>query len=228
VIPRNAKVLVLCAVTSVAGACASSPQSHFYTLTATASSGGPPSQLSLVVGPVSIPPVVDRPEIVVRTGHNQVSIDEFNRWASPLADNLAIVMVDDLVVLLNTPKVTLFSQTAAVEADYQVSIEVQRFESVMGESAYLEAVWTVRRGKAGAKHTGRTLARELVSGPGYPALVAAHSRAAGRLSQDIAAALRTMEQARAGAPPRDAFSAVGADARRRVELAWPWGRASAA
>ena len=83
--PRIASGAALCVVVAVAAACASTPPSRFYTLSPAAPSGTTTSKLSVVVGPVSIPALVDLPQMVVSTGPNQVSIDEFNRWASPLA-----------------------------------------------------------------------------------------------------------------------------------------------
>ena len=60
-----------------------------------------------------MPAVVDRPQIVVRTGPNEVWLDEFNRWASPLEDNLGRVIAENLVAMLGTPHVTVFPQTEA-------------------------------------------------------------------------------------------------------------------
>ena len=57
----------------------------------------------MVVGPVSVPAVVDRPQIVVTTGPNQVRLDEFNQWASPLQNNIARVVAENLVAMLGTP-----------------------------------------------------------------------------------------------------------------------------
>jgi len=71
---------------------------------------------------------------------------------------------------------------------------VQRFDSTPGEAAVLDAVWTVRRAKVGKADTGRTTVRETVQEKSIEALVAAHSRAMARLSQDIAAAVRGLTQ----------------------------------
>jgi ABC-type uncharacterized transport system auxiliary subunit len=85
--PTATSFSALCAIAILAAGCAS-PQSHFYTLSRTvaptATATPTPLNVSVVVGPVSIPAIVDLPQIVVSTGPNQVSLDEFNRWASPL------------------------------------------------------------------------------------------------------------------------------------------------
>jgi uncharacterized lipoprotein YmbA len=97
--------------------------------------------------------------------------------------------------MLGTPRVSLFQQSLNADADYRVAIEVQRFESAPGEAATLNAVWIVRRTKDGKTETGRTALREPASDKGYDALVAAHSRALARMSQDIADALRALDRA---------------------------------
>jgi uncharacterized lipoprotein YmbA len=140
-----------------------------------------------MVGPVSIPAAVDRLQFVVRAAPNRVDIDEFNRWDAPLNDAIAQAVGGDLVRLLGTPNVA-----AAPNFDpaYRVTIDVQRFESVLGQSALVEAVWTVRRTAGGETRSGRTVAREAVQGDGFEALAAAHSRALAKMSGDIAIAIR--------------------------------------
>ena len=173
--------------------CASTP-SHLYTLSASpaAAANSDPnlSKLVIVIGPVSIPAIDDVPQIVVDTGPNQVSLSEFNRWASPLKDNIARVVAANLVALLGTPRV---SSALNIEADYRVAIDVQTFESAPGDAATLSALWTVRRVKDGKTDSGRTTDREPVAQKSYEALAAAHSRALGHLSADIANAIRALD-----------------------------------
>jgi uncharacterized lipoprotein YmbA len=176
------------------GAGCASPASRFYTLSAGAAPAATPSNLSVVVGPVSVPAVVDRPQIVVTTGPNQVKVEEFNRWAAPLQNGIARVVAENLVAELGTPRVTLSPQTLSADADYRAAIEVQSFESAPGEAAILDAVWTVRRAKDGKAQTGRTTVRESAQEKSYDALAAAHSRALARLSRDIAEAVRALER----------------------------------
>ena len=179
---------------TVAAGCGSAPASRFYTLSAGAAPAATSSNLSVVVGPVSVPAVVDRPQIVVTTGPNQVRLEEFNRWASPLQNSIARVVAENLVAMLGTPRVTLSAQALSADADYRAAIEVQSFESVPGDVAVLDALWTVRRTKDGKSETGRTTAREAMQEKSYEALAAAHSRALARLSRDIADAVRALHR----------------------------------
>jgi uncharacterized protein len=181
---------------AVLAAC-SSPSSNLYTLrpTAAAVATEAPCNCSVVVGPVSIPAIDNGPQIVVNTGPNQVKLDEFNRWASPLQNNITRVVAENLVTLLGTPQITLFQEALNADSEYHVAIEVQSFESTLGEAATLNAVWMVRRPKDGKTQTGRTSVREPLTQSGYTALVAAHSRGLLQLSQDIATGVRTLGHA---------------------------------
>jgi uncharacterized lipoprotein YmbA len=182
--------------------CASTPEPRYYTLGAiapasTGSSSAPAStgssRFSVSVGPVSVPAVVDRPQIVVSTSANQVSLDESNRWAAPLQDGLSAVLAENLAGILGTPSVTVFPKESSAGAQYRVAVDLQRFESTPGVSAVMDATWVVRRAKDGMAQTGRTSVRETVQDRSFEALAAAHSRAAGRLSKDIAEAIRALD-----------------------------------
>jgi uncharacterized lipoprotein YmbA len=190
---RAATLAALSALAGLLAGCGSTAASNVYTLNGTATAApSRPSAVSVAVGPVSIPATVDRPQIVVNTSANQVEVDEFNRWASPLQSNISRVVAENLSVLLGAPRVT---QSLGVESDFRVAIEVRRFDSMPGDSAILDAAWMVRRVNDGRIETGRTTVQERVPQKGYGALVAAHSRAVGRLSQDIANAVRMLDGA---------------------------------
>lgn len=189
---RLAAIAIPSALAILAAGCGSAPASRFYTLSAAPAGAPASSDVSVAVGPVTVPAAVDRPQIVVNVGPNQVRLEEFNRWASPLQNDIARAVVENLVAMLGTPRVTLSPQTVSADADYRAAIEVQRFESAPGEAATLDAVWTVIRTKDGGSRTGRTTAREPTPDQGFDSLAAAHSRAVARLSRDIAEAVRAL------------------------------------
>ena len=173
----------------IAAGCSSAP-SRFYTLNSTATvDGAANSNVAVIVGPVSIPAEVDRPQFTVQVAPNRVAVDEFNRWAAPLNDNIARVVAGNLAVLLGTPRVATVPG-ANFNSAYRVTISVQRFESVPGKSVLVDAVWVVRPPSVGAAQSGRTVATEPVSGDDFDALASAHSRALAKVSSDIAAAIR--------------------------------------
>lgn len=176
--------------------CGTSAPSRFYTLAPTATGDGAPAgAYRVLVGPVTIPATVDRPQFVVQVAPNRVDIDEFNRWAAPLSDGISRTVAANLGTLLGTPDVAAWP-LANFSAAYRVTIDVQRFESVPNQAAVLDAVWTVQRTADGATRAGRTVTRKAVADAGFDALAAAHSRALATMSADIAAAIRAASQAR--------------------------------
>jgi uncharacterized protein len=180
--------IALCAV--AATGCGKSATARFYTLEATATAADvPAARYAVVVGPVTVPASVDRPQFVVQVAPNRVELDEFNRWASPLGDGVARAVAGDLAVLLGTSRVAT-STLANFDPTYRVTIDVQRFDSTPGEAVLVEAVWVVRRSTGGDARSGFTAAREVVADRSYDALAAAHSRALATVSGDIAAAIR--------------------------------------
>ena len=187
-------ILISCVFVAFIAGCATSSPTRFYTLSSTvAPAVTPQANYSVSVGPVLVPPVVDRPQIVIRTGPNKVFIDEFDRWASPLKDDIARVIVENLVSMLGTTQVTMFPQSTAAGVSYRAMIDVLRFDSEPGKAATLDALWTVSSAKDGRSHRGRTTLTEATQGVDYAALVAAHSRAIGQLSAEIAKKIREFE-----------------------------------
>src|SRR5260370_34689671 len=168
-----AKLISIAFIVVNAIGCSTAP-ARFYSLDSTATADGTPAtSATVMVGPVTIPALVDQPEFVVQVAPNRVEVDEFNRWVSPLGDGIARTVAGDLVVILGTPDVAA-AQLANFTPDYRVTIDVQRFESVQGQAAMLEAVRTVRKTAGGAVRSGRTVAPEPVQGPGFDALPPAH------------------------------------------------------
>jgi len=186
-------IALACLVVLAAG-CASAP-SKFYSLNATAKADGTASaSYTVAVGPVRVPAGVNRPQFTVQATPNRVEIDEFNRWAEPLNDNIANVVAANLAALLGTPRVTA-AALANFAPDYQVSLNLQKFDSIPGKSVEIAAIWVVKPDHAPAV-SGHTDVTEPVADATYDALVAAHSQALAQVSADIATALRAAADAK--------------------------------
>jgi uncharacterized lipoprotein YmbA len=181
--------MVLCGLCACLSGCKSHP-ARFYALTVTSTPTQSPLTVSVAVGPVSVPAAVDNPRIVLSLAQNELRPDEYNRWAAPLQEDIARTVAANLVMLLGTDRVTLATNTAGPVPDYRSSIEIDRFESMLGQEVTIEAAWSVKRTVDGAVHAGRTIAHQNVAGNEFRALAAAHSLAVGRVSKDIAQAVR--------------------------------------
>jgi uncharacterized protein len=184
-------LLVILACAAISG-CGASPQVRFFTLASEPprqrDSGASSAEFSIIVGPVTVPELVDRPQFVLRAAPGRVEIAEQARWAAPLKSEISRVVADHLARLLEGARTATWMQRAAGVPDYRVLIDVQRFETAPQKEATIQALWTVRSVDGVPPLTGRSIATE-TAGEGYDELVAAHSRALERVSRDIAAAI---------------------------------------
>jgi uncharacterized protein len=157
--------------------------------TAAGSAAALPVIKKVSVGPITLPELVDRPQLVVRVADNRVDILEMQRWAEPLKSEIPRVIAEDLGRLLGTDRVASYQQHAAAHADCRVLLDIQRFEAVSGEAVSVEARWSLHRGAGVAPLTGRSVVREPTKGDGYDALIAAYGRALLAVSVDLARAI---------------------------------------
>jgi uncharacterized lipoprotein YmbA len=185
-------MMTFCVTLFLLAGCSRSPRVTFYTLNTVAPAEKlAPAHISVTVGSVTLPGLVDQPQLVVRTGINQVDILEIHRWAEPLRGEVPRIIAADLMLLLPQSLVSIYPQNAGLDADYRVHVDIQRFEFSVTDGASLDALWSVRRiGGDSPKKIGHTVVSEPAGAVGYDALVAAQSRALAAVSLDIAQALR--------------------------------------
>jgi len=165
-------------------ACGTPPRERFFTLDAPEPPVAAPDAAAIAVGPVSVPEMVDRSQLVVRTTANEVVIAEQARWAEPLKSAIARVVAANLASELG-----MRLAGARSDADYRVMLDILRFDSGPEQAALIDAAWTVI-GPKGVRRTGRSVVRQKAQTRYYDALAAAHSAALAAMSREIAAAIR--------------------------------------
>jgi uncharacterized lipoprotein YmbA len=186
-----AETLALIVLTSLWG-CSTSAPATFYTLSPAqgVEQHADVKDIAIAIDRVTIPELIDRPQIVSELDANRVSIDDFARWGAPLKDQIARVLADDLARTFPNVIVTAYPERAD-EGAYRVSVDVQTFMSSADHEVTLSATWSVRSPTGGSPIRGRTVAHETGSGTGYDGLVNAQSRALASLASEIAAAVQT-------------------------------------
>lgn len=193
---RGASTAPILAFALVLAACGTSPTPRFYTLSAQPPAAKAVSEtpVSVAVGPVSIPAVLDRPQFVVSVAPNRVELAEFDRWAEPLRNGIPRILAIDIGRELDTDRIAGYGEAIAQDADFKVSIDVVRFESVLGDGVTVEAVWIIRAKQGNATQTGHSLVKDTATGTDYAALAAAGSRALDGVAREIAATVRAMRK----------------------------------
>lgn len=125
---------------------------------------------------LSVPPQVDRPQIVIRQGNSGLAILETEWWAASLVDELRSALVDQL--LNNNPQRKL-----------SVRLDVQRFDSVPGQYALIDVKWRLRNfGESDSALVTCRSTLQTPSGPSIDELVVAHQNNVKRLAAAISQA----------------------------------------
>lgn len=158
--------------------------------------GGPSSERqrrggrSIGVQPVAMPDYLDRPEIVVQTSAHELSANRDDQWAERLPTNVTRVLAENLSVLLGGDRVRVMPARDGDRFDYEVTVDVDRFERTVSGDSALSAHWAIRDGATGKVLVRNETLRSIpVASGGYPALVAAMNDNLTALSRDIAAAI---------------------------------------
>ena len=184
--------------------CSTSPKISYYHLTSPALTTIPTTnkEIRVMVGPVSLPALIDQPELVVRDGANTVKLFSNHRWAGSLKNDVERVVASNLTQELSTPHVWSYSQSLQTQFNYQVFLDVQSLESQRGQGVVLDVVWTIKplikKEEIASKKiltkpaviNGRTRVTEQVANEGFEALVEAQSKAFYKVSIDIAKAMQ--------------------------------------
>ena len=189
--------MVLC-LTALSGCFLKSQPAKYYTLNPMHRPETRPDfkpVFTLSVGPVILPDSLKRPQIATRTSDNQVGFSEFHKWAGPLKDDIKRILAENLSILLTDEGATVTTDELLIEPDYRVVVNINRFDGVPGDTAWLNAVWTLKDQKSQKiVAVTQSLFTEKISGPDYPDLVNAQSRTLDSLSREIAAEIKKLRK----------------------------------
>lgn len=205
-VPRRVAAALAIAA-CVAGCAASGTRERFYALNdggVVQSTAGPAMASALaaplpgiLISSVTVPELVDRPQIVTRDNSNQVIVSEQNLWAEPVRSGvgrtLAVRLSRALAEAGRPAQVGAYPQTSIVDPYLRVTIDVARFDAVPNGEAVVDALWSIRRTADGYVRTGRTVASSPIAGTGYDAIVSAWNDALATVDRDIAAAVQQFE-----------------------------------
>lgn len=131
-------------------ACSRSPKPNYFVLNpAHFFSKSMHTQTSTIgIDPIATPQYLQKPQLAVRMANNQVSYDEFNRWAEQFDSNITRVLQTNLNKLL--PKCIVESSPWPIgfTPTYRVQIKLIRFEANHKGYSILQADYQI------VNHTG--------------------------------------------------------------------------
>ncbi len=184
--------LILLSINACSSLGGSSDSTHFYSLSALSeSSTSTPSLLKLGIGPVRLQRQLKRPQIVSRINQNELHVDEAHQWAGSLKEDITQVLVDNLSGLLGTEQIEKFPWKSHFRPDYQVRVQVERFDGEPGKEVVLKARWWLRQHHDSYdKLAKKSVIRVAMQRTDYNSYVAALSKALDTLSREIARSIR--------------------------------------
>jgi uncharacterized lipoprotein YmbA len=169
-------------------ACATSRQDHFYILSARPPGTSDPraNPTTVVSLRVTLPSVVDRPEMVLNTSPNGVILLEHERWAAPPADLVRQTLVHNLERRRSDMLVTDHPGGTAVK----ISVDVVQMSARKGERASIEAHWRILDPRSGGDVVGAEVFSAPLARDDYAAVPEALSDCLGLLADRLAGQLR--------------------------------------
>ena len=181
------------------------PATRFYVLNSfhSAENPNPPEPVmdfgdegpGLGVGPIKLSQVLDRPQIILRTSHNEIQVADLDRWAAPLNELITNVMVDNLSALLSTGSILKFPWKTNLPINYQIILEITRFDGRPGGNVDLRARWGILNHNAqNVLANGKTVLTEPIGGDTIAEMVSAQSRLMGKLSYGLAEEIKKLEE----------------------------------
>jgi uncharacterized protein len=181
----------LCAITIAGCLSPRRDDSKFFVLSPVGADPGSMGSRQILVGlgPIKMPAYLDRQEVVTRVAPNRLELSGQDRWAEPLDSDFTRVLAQNLSSDLGTQRITFYPWYNTTQVDFQVKVNVYRFESDKNGKVDLTAHWQVLSG-TGKLLIVRDSSYTETAKPGDTSdAAAAMSRALGRLSQEIASAI---------------------------------------
>ena len=178
------RTMPLALLTLSLGACASTPM-RYYTLTPPLSSAdaAAPSCCNLKIRRVSVPPEMDRADIVTRSGADQVVVHGNEAWLAPLAEEIRSALGGEISRRLSTEMPVAPGSTVR---DFAVWVNITRFDSVFAQYVVVTADWRIQASTSPKSITvcARTVRVNVTDG--MPALVQGYQQAIAQIADSIA------------------------------------------
>lgn len=157
---------------------------RFYALSSLAPSGSN-NKLRIGVGPIEIPRLLNRPQIISRKNSTEILISEQHQWGGSYKEELIQTLTDNLSSLLKTENIERYPWKFGFKPLYQVRIDIERFDGQVGKSVVLKARWRLLKNNKEIL-VKRAIINTPVSGASYNDYVKSQSKSLITLCQKIA------------------------------------------
>lgn len=202
---RSALALVPLLLGGCSGLFGNQPPLEFYTLSSTSGLNGQPaisgprvasSGPIFAVAAVRVPQYLSQRSIVVRSSPTHLDLADNDVWAAPLSDTISSVLSENISTMIPSDRVVELPVSAAVPIDYELRVEIVRFERQPDGGVDLVARWSVfSEGGERLIAVERSSYRVADVPNDSRSITVAMSALLGELSRDIADTLRNVSNA---------------------------------
>jgi len=151
---------------------------------------------SVGIASLTLPPHLERSQIVTRSSSNQLKLAEFDRWGGSLRKNITQVLVKNISALFKDSRISIVSDYADAALDMNIEVGVSRFEKFPDGKVYLSAMWRIVDSSGDTLETHVSEFNGPVAGNGYDSIVQTMSMLLGDLSREIAQAVTRIHSRR--------------------------------
>lgn len=144
-------------------------------------------QVTLGIGPIQLPPYLDRPQMIRRTSANKVLIFETHRWEIPLDESISKVIQSDFAKLTPANHFIDFPWYRSTPVKWQLILTINRFDADITGKCILEADWKLLDARRNTIASGAELLEKQIKKLDQEKVVAAMRKLLWQLNQKIVA-----------------------------------------
>ena len=203
------KVAWLLGAATIVSACASAP-THYHSLaqipqkprsstgepdptTCTFDRGAPGAPIptdTILLAHLAVPAQADRMQLSVHQTPTRLTVYETERWAAPLADQIAAVLISDLRDALPGLTITNDRLLTGRGAPLRLHIDIEELDALAGKDATVRARWRLSGADAAVLETGACTSKQALPTADIDGLVLAWSRGLGDISSTLALSIQ--------------------------------------
>lgn len=197
----NQLIACVAIISLLLSACSTSPPVRYFSLSSAATVDRKDFNEAVVLGlgPMRMAEYLNRSQIVTRGAGTEVKVDEFNRWAEPLAVAFHRVVSTDIDSMMDGVSVLAFPWESAVrrQVNYRLLGDVIRFDADRSGRVVLETQWGITAADSGnaVVKPRRTRYETQAGSPDDPAAVtSAMNETLVKFSRDIVSEIQAVLQ----------------------------------
>lgn len=187
--------LLTCLIVSgLCGCTAPVPKISYYSLVGpeiAPASAAQQGRVAVLIGPVSLPDVLKRSQIVTGRAEERYQLSENHRWAGELDHEVGRALGEWLARALGTEQIALYPMGSHLQPTHQVIVDVLVMDGMVGNDARLVVRWSLMDpGSDTVRATRRSAFSKKPVDNSYEAWVAAQRWNLRGLGQEIAMAMK--------------------------------------